>query len=60
MRILLRVAVRVVHPVEDGIAPGIQEGAALDDEGESIKEFLPEFIHLKHLMRGIAVQKESL
>ena len=41
MRILFGVAVRVVHPVEDGISARVQEGGALGQEGETIKESFP-------------------
>ena len=60
MGILFRVAVGVMHPVQDGISPGVQKGRALGQKGQAIKEPFPEFIHLKHLMRGIAVQEERL
>src|SRR5882762_9253270 len=34
MGVFFGIAICVMHPVEDGIAPGIQKGAALGDEGE--------------------------
>jgi len=46
-----------MHPVEDGIGPGVQEGAALGDKKLRNRKILPEFVHLKHLMRCISMQK---
>ena len=60
MWILFRIAVCMVHPVQDGISAWVEETAALGDKGEAIEELFPEFIHLKHLMRCIAMQEESL
>ena len=60
MGVLFGIAIGVVHPVKNGIGPGVQKGRPLRDEGKGVKEFLPELIHLKHLMRGVAVQEESL
>ena len=58
--VLFRIAVRMVHAVQDSIGPGVQEGRALGNKSEAVKELLPELIHLKHLMRTIAMQEESL
>ena len=58
--IFLGVAVGVMHPVEDRIGPGIEEGGTLGEKGERVKEFLPESIHLEHLMRRVPMQEERL
>ena len=55
-----RVAVGMVHPVEDSIGAGRQIGASLTDPGKDIKEPLPELTHFEHLVRCVAVQKEAL
>jgi hypothetical protein len=60
MRILLGIAIRMMHPVKDRISAGIQKGRALRDKGEEVEESLPGSIHLKHLVGRIAVQKECL
>jgi hypothetical protein len=60
MRILSRIAVRVMHPVKDRVGAGIQKGRALRDKGEEVEETLPKFIHPKHLVGSIAVQEERL
>jgi len=60
MGILFRIAVCMVHAVQDSIGPGVQEGRALGNKSEAVKESFPEFIHSEHLMRSIAVQEESL
>jgi hypothetical protein len=58
--IFFGVAIGVMHPVEDGIGPGIEKGRTLGDKGERVKEVFPKFVHPKHLVRSIAVQKERL
>jgi hypothetical protein len=60
MGILFGVAVRMMHPVKDRIGTRIEKGRALRKEGEKVEEPLPKFIHPKHLMGSIAVQKERL
>jgi hypothetical protein len=60
MRILLGIAVRVMHPVKDRVGAGIEKGRALRDEREEVEEALPKFIHPKHFMGSIAVQEERL
>lgn len=60
MGIFFRIAIRMVHAMQDSISPGIQKRGALGEESEAIKELLPEITHLKHLMGSIAVQEESL
>jgi hypothetical protein len=46
--------------MKDGISPRVEEGAALGDEGECIKEFLPERMHFEHLMGCIPVKEKGL
>jgi hypothetical protein len=58
--IFFRVAVGVVHPVEYGVGAWVEEGRALGDKSEAIKEFLPKFVHFKHLVGSVAVQEEGL
>lgn len=60
MRILFRVAIRMVHSMQNGISPGIQKGRSLGKERKTVKEFFPELIHLEHLMRTISMEEESL
>lgn len=60
VRILFGVAISVVHAVEDGVGAGVQERRALAEKSEGVKELFPEFVHLKHLMRSIAVKEEGL
>ena len=60
MRIFFRIAVGVVHPVEDGVGAGVEKRGALGNEGKRVEEFLPELIHLKHLVGRIAVQEKCL
>lgn len=55
VRVLRRVAIGMVHPVEDSIGPGGEVRTPLANPGEDIKELLPELTHLKHLMGRIAV-----
>jgi hypothetical protein len=60
MGILFRIAIGMMHPVQDRIGPRIEKGRALRNEREGVKEPFPKLIHLKHLMRRISVQEESL
>lgn len=60
VRVFFRVAIRMVHPMQNGVCPGVEEGGALGDKGKGIKEPLPELIHSKHLMRRVPMQEESL
>ena len=60
MGVFLRVAIGMVHPVQNGISTGIQKRRALGNKSETIKESLPKLIHFKHLMRGIPVQEKGL
>lgn len=60
MGILFGIAVRMMHSVKDRIGAGIEKRRALRDKGEEVEEPLPKFIHPKHLMGSIAVQKKRL
>jgi hypothetical protein len=60
MRIFFGIAVGVVHPVEDSVGAGIEKRGTLGHKGERVEEPLPEFIHLEHLVRSIAVQEKCL
>jgi len=60
MGVLLGIAIRVMHPVKDRIGAGIQKGRSLRDKGEEVEESFPKSIHPKHLVGGIAMQKERL
>ena len=60
MRILFRIAIRVMHPVQDGVGAGVEKRGALRDKGKRVEKPFPEFIHFKHLMGRIAVQEECL
>jgi len=60
MGVFLRVTIGMMHPVQDSIRPGIQEGRTLGDKGKGVKEPLPKLIHFKHLMRSIPVQEKCL
>jgi hypothetical protein len=50
----------MVHSVQNSISTGRQIGTALTNPGKNVKEFFPEFVHNKHLMRRISVKKEAL
>lgn len=60
MRVFIRIAVRMVHPVEDGISTGIEERSSLRDVGTEEKEAFPKFGQLKHPVCGIAVVEKRL
>ncbi len=60
MRVPFRVAVRMMHPVHNGVGAGIQERGTLRDEGEEIEEPLPEPAHGEHPVRRVSVQEECL
>src|SRR5450432_1971737 len=55
MGILFRVAIGMMHAVEDRVSPRVQERRTLTEKSEPVKELFPEFIHFKHLMRCIPV-----
>ena len=58
--VLLRIAVGMMHAMQDSIGPGIQKGRPLRNESEAVEESLPELIHFKHLVRAISMQEECL
>ena len=60
VRVLFRIAVRMMHTMQDSVCPGIQERRTLGNESEAVKESLPKLIHLEHLMRTISMQEECL
>ena len=60
VRIVLRIAVSVVHPVKHGISTGTQVRRTLGHPGKHVKYFFPERTGGKHLVRGVTVQKERL
>jgi hypothetical protein len=60
MRVLLGIAIRMMHPVEDSVGARVQKGRPLRDKGEEVEESLPGSIHPKHLVGSIAMQKEGL
>ena len=55
VRVFFGIAIGMVHAVQDRVGPRVQEGGALAEKSEPVKELFPEFIHLKHLMRCVAV-----
>jgi hypothetical protein len=60
MGVFLRIAIRMMHPVEDGIRARIQKGRTLRNESKEVKEAFPKFIHPKHLVGSITVEEERL
>jgi hypothetical protein len=54
------IAVGVVHPVQDGVSAWAKERRTLGYISKGKKEFFPKFIHHKHAMGGITMQKEGL
>lgn len=60
MWILFCITIGVVHPVKDRISSRVQVGRTLRNPCKNVKEFLPEGIHGKHFMRGVAMKKEGL
>ena len=60
MRVFLRITVGMMHPVKNGIGPGIQKRGSLGEKGETIKKSLPKLIHFEHLMRSVPMQEECL
>jgi hypothetical protein len=50
----------MVHAVHNGISARIQEGRALNQEGEKIKEAFPTFAHSELFVRSIAVIEKGL
>lgn len=60
MRVFFRIAIRVVHAVQNGIGSGVEVGRALHHPGEDVEKALPAFAHGEHLVRCVAVQEKSL
>jgi hypothetical protein len=60
MRVFFGIAVSVMHPVKDGVCPGIKERRSLRDKCKEVKKALPGFTHAEHFVGGVPVQKEGL
>src|SRR6187551_2087012 len=60
MRILLRVAVGVVHPMQNPVAARGQEARALRQVREQVEETLPTLGHRKLTVGAETVQKKRL
>jgi hypothetical protein len=60
MRILVGIAVCMMHAVKDSISAGVQERRSLGKKSKKIKETLPGLIHAEHFVRRVAMQEESL
>lgn len=60
MWVLLRIAVGVMHAVQNGVSPRVQKRRTLENVCQYIKNLLPAFTEGKHFMRGIPVKKKSL
>ena len=60
VRILRRVAVRVMHAMQDRVAARAQEARALRDVRAEVEEALPALRHRELLVRAVAVQEEGL
>ena len=60
MGVLFRVAVRMVHTMQNGIGPGVQKRRTLGDKSQHIEELFPERMHFEHLVRAVAMQEKSL
>lgn len=50
MRVFFRITVGMMHPVKDGVSPGVQKGGPLCDKGEEIKKIFPKLVHFEHFM----------
>ena len=50
----------MVHTVHDAVRTRTHIGRALCEIGKNMKEFFPEPVHMKRLMRGIAVLEKCL
>jgi hypothetical protein len=50
----------MVHAVQYRIGSGTKIRGTLCNVGKGKKEFLPEFIHYKHAVRGVTMQEECL
>ncbi len=60
VRVFGCIAVGVVHTVEYGICARRKVRRTLADPGKYVKKSLPVFVHQKHLMGGVSVEKETL
>ena len=60
VRIVFRIAVRVVHPVQNGISTGTQIRGTLGNPGQAKEKLFPKWIHREHLVRGVPMQEEGL
>ena len=60
MRILLGVAVCMMHAMHNRISPRIQKGSPLEKPRTEIEKLLPERIRIEHLMRSIPVKEKCL
>jgi hypothetical protein len=60
MRVLIRIAIGVMHAVHYGIRTWIKKGRALNKKSEKIKKPLPAFAHGKLFVRSIAVIEKGL
>jgi hypothetical protein len=60
MRIQLRVGMRMMQSVHDGVGSGTHIMWSLGDVGENEEKTFPSFTHGKGAVRGVAVVKESL
>ncbi len=60
MRVFFRVAICMVHPMQDTIRSGTQIRRTLPDIGEDVKKLLPISVHREHFMGCIPMQKKAL
>jgi hypothetical protein len=60
MRISLRVAVGMVHPVKDGVAARHEVRRSLDQERRHVEELLPTLAHREHPMGCVPMVVEGL
>ena len=51
MGIVLRIAVRVVHPVQYGVGSWTEVRRPLRHPGKDVEDLFPERTHIEHLMR---------
>ncbi|REG94253.1 hypothetical protein C8N25_10178 [Algoriphagus antarcticus] len=60
MRILWRIAVGMVHSVQNSVGSRREVGTTLPHPCEKVEEFFPILIHVEHLMCSVPVQEEAL
>lgn len=60
MRVFFRIAVSMMHSVQNGITTRAEERGSLRDVCQKKEEPFPKTGHGKHLVRGITMQKEAL